>query len=170
MGEQGLCIGWVSMSIRLSSHLSLSHRSTSAACVWFAAEHAGPNVGPTNYQSSWYLLQATTAPRSSANVVTSCWEPKDDSAVHKTCSSRVLKNFVCNFLITLAAPPLDPSLYLALHARRWLRISQSYDVDMSDVDTTLMLFAAATSCSRTDSLIGSDQLAGTMLCGLQLLL
>ena len=33
----------------------------------------------------------------------------------------------------------------------WLRISQSYDVDMSDVDTTLMLFAAATACSRTDS-------------------
>jgi len=38
-----------------------------------------------------------------------------------------------------------PSLYLALG------ISQSYDVDMSDVDTTLMLFAAATVCSRTDS-------------------
>ena len=51
----------------------------------------------------------------------------------------------------LAAPPLDPSLYLALRARPWLRLSQSWDVDMSDVDTTLMLFAAATACSRTDS-------------------
>ena len=49
----------------------------------------------------------------------------------------------------LAAPPLDPSLYLALRARPWLRMSQSYD--LSDVDTTLMLFAAATVCSRTQS-------------------
>ena len=51
----------------------------------------------------------------------------------------------------LAAPSLDPSLYLALRARPWLRISQSYDVDMSDVDTTLMLFAAATACTTTES-------------------
>ena len=51
----------------------------------------------------------------------------------------------------LAAPPLDPSLYLALRARPWLRMSQSYDVDMSDVDTTLMLFAAATASSTTES-------------------
>jgi len=35
-----------------------------------------------------------------------------------------------------------PSLYLALRARAWLRMSQSYD--LSDVDTTLMSFAAAT--------------------------
>jgi len=42
-----------------------------------------------------------------------------------------------------------PSLYLALRARPWLRMSQSYDV--SDVDTTLMLFAAATVCSWTQS-------------------
>ena len=42
-----------------------------------------------------------------------------------------------------------PSLYLALRARPWLRMSQSYD--LSDVDTTLMLFAAATVCSRTQS-------------------
>jgi len=44
-----------------------------------------------------------------------------------------------------------PSLYLSLRAWPWLRISQSCDVDTSDVDTTLMLFAAATVCSRTDS-------------------
>ena len=42
-----------------------------------------------------------------------------------------------------------PSLYLALHARPWLRMSQSYD--LSDVNTTLMLLAAATVCSRTQS-------------------
>jgi len=49
----------------------------------------------------------------------------------------------------LAALPLDPSLYLALHTQPWLRMSQSYD--LSDVDTALMLFAAATVCSRTES-------------------
>jgi len=32
----------------------------------------------------------------------------------------------------LAALPLDPSLYLALHTQPWLRMSQSYD--LSDVD------------------------------------
>jgi len=59
-----------------------------------------------------------------------------------------------------------PSLYLSLRARPWLRISQSCcDVDTSDVDTTLMLFAAATAGPT----LGSE-LAGTMLCGLQLLL
>ena len=42
-----------------------------------------------------------------------------------------------------------PSLYLALRSRPWLRMSQSYD--LSHVDTTLMLFAAATVCSRTQS-------------------
>ena len=42
-----------------------------------------------------------------------------------------------------------PSLYFALRARPWLRMSQSYD--LSDVDTTLMLFAAATVCNRTQS-------------------
>jgi len=42
-----------------------------------------------------------------------------------------------------------PSLYLALRARPWFRMSQSYD--LSDVDTTLMLFAAATVCRRTES-------------------
>ena len=42
-----------------------------------------------------------------------------------------------------------PSLYLALRARPWLRMSQSYD--LSDVDTTLMLFAVATVCIRTQS-------------------
>jgi len=38
------------------------------------------------------------------------------------------------YSIKLAALPLDWSLYLALCARPWLRISQSYDDDMSDVD------------------------------------
>ena len=36
-------------------------------------------------------------------------------------------------------------------ARPWIRISQSYDVHMSDVDTTLMLFAAATASRTTES-------------------
>ena len=54
-----------------------------------------------------------------------------------------------------------PSLNLALRARLWLRMSQSYD--LSDVDTTLMLFAAATVAAGPS--LGSE-LAGTMLCGL----
>ena len=53
--------------------------------------------------------------------------------------------------LTSGSAARHPSLYLELRARPWLRMSQSYDVDMSDADTTLMLFAAATVCSRTDS-------------------
>ena len=58
--------------------------------------------------------------------------------------------------LTSGSAARHPSLYLALRDRPWLRMSQSYD--LSDVDTTLMLFAAATS-------LGSE-LAGTLLCGL----
>jgi len=54
-------------------------------------------------------------------------------------------------LLTLAAAARHPSLYLALRARPWLRMSQSYD--LSDVDTTLN--AAGPS-------LGSE-LAGTLL-------
>ena len=46
----------------------------------------------------------------------------------------------------------------------WLRMSQSYD--LSDVDTMLMLFAAATVCSRTAGPTLGSELAGTLLCGL----
>jgi len=53
------------------------------------------------------------------------------------------------FCITSGSAARHPSLYLALRARPWLRMSQSYD--LSDVGTTLMLFAAATACSRTES-------------------
>ena len=52
----------------------------------------------------------------------------------------------------LAAPPLDTRhciLRFALGPGFVYRISQSYD--LSDVDTTLMLFAAATVCSRIQS-------------------
>ena len=57
---------------------------------------------------------------------------------------------VCLLIITLlAATLLDTRPCLALRARPWLRISQSYD--LSDVDTALMLFAAATVCKRTES-------------------
>jgi len=31
---------------------------------------------------------------------------------------------ICKDYVRLAAPPLDPSLYLALRARRWLRIAK----------------------------------------------
>jgi len=54
-------------------------------------------------------------------------------------------------LQTSGSAARHPSLYLALRARPWIRISQSYDVDMSDVDTTLTLFAAATASSTTES-------------------
>jgi len=50
--------------------------------------------------------------------------------------------YCCEFFSILAPTALVPSLYLALRARAWLRMSQSYD--LSDVDTTLLLFAAAT--------------------------
>ena len=46
------------------------------------------------------------------------------------------------FDCTSGSAARHPSLYLALRARPWLRMSQSYDI--SDVDTTLLLFAAAT--------------------------
>ena len=61
--------------------------------------------------------------------------------------------YVCDsmriYSITSGSAARNPSLYLAHRARPWLRMSQSYD--LSDVDTTLMLFAAATVCSRTQS-------------------
>jgi len=47
--------------------------------------------------------------------------------------------------MTSGSATRHPSLYLALRAQAWLRMSQSYD--LSDVDTTLMLFAAATALS-----------------------
>ena len=53
--------------------------------------------------------------------------------------------------ITSGSAARHPSLYLALRALPWIRISQSYDVDMSDVDTTHVLFAAATASGTTDS-------------------
>ena len=53
--------------------------------------------------------------------------------------------------LTSGSAARHPSLYLALRARPWIRISQSYDVDMSDVATTLMLFAAATASRTTES-------------------
>ena len=62
-----------------------------------------------------------------------------------TDASRML----CLYRVTSGSAARHPSLYLALRARPWLRMSQSYD--LSDVDTTLMLFAAATACSRTQS-------------------
>ena len=46
-----------------------------------------------------------------------------------------------SFCITSGSAARHPSLYLALRARPWLRMSRSYD--LSDVDTTLLLFAAA---------------------------
>jgi len=78
-------------------------------------------------------------------------EYKPLSPVYETsplyCTRRIQQ--LLDYFITSGSAARHPSLYLALRARSWLRISQSYD--LSDVDTTLMLFAAATVCSRTES-------------------
>ena len=52
------------------------------------------------------------------------------------------------YTYTSGSAARHPSLYLALRARPWLRMSQSYD--LSDVDTTLMLFASATMASPSE--------------------
>jgi len=66
---------------------------------------------------------------------------------------------VRSFSDTSGSAARHPSLYLALRALAWLRMSQSYDLsyDLSNVDTTLLLFAAA------GPSLGSE-LAGTLLC------
>ena len=70
------------------------------------------------------------------------------------------------YSIKLAALPLDRSLYLALCARPWLRISQSYDDDERCWQRSCCLLQRQPAPGPT---LGSE-LAGTMLCGLQLLL
>ena len=70
------------------------------------------------------------------------------AADNTTSEVTTLRRYTILFIIiTSGSAARHPSLYLALRARAWLRMSQSYD--LSDVDTTLMLFAAATVCSRT---------------------
>ena len=69
----------------------------------------------------------------------------------KLCPMQKCFDILCTYAVTSGSAARHPSLYLALRARPWIRISQSYDVDMSDVDTTLMLFAAVTASRTTES-------------------
>jgi len=68
------------------------------------------------------------------------------------CTNCQQRSSVLSFNVhTSGSAARHPSLYLALRARPWLRTPQSYN--LSDVDTTLMLFAAATVCLQQDRVL-----------------